>query len=194
MTLCIAAEARFEGKPCIAMLCDTRAERGGVFQELVGSEDVEKIRNIGPVTALLSGDETSADELLTLCEEPIRLFGATPSTGDSDIAVETFLSGLRDSAAARKKALVDHHLRMTIAMSYNEFVKRHREEFKESHGRDIWDQIVNLDLSTDLIICGFSGDEPVIVRLDRYGKTHWETNYSGCWNRARHRFGLSLSA
>jgi hypothetical protein len=72
MTLCIAAEC-WEGEtPYIAMCCDARAERGGVFQELVGSEDVDKMRGIGPVTALLSGDETDADELLTQCESAIR--------------------------------------------------------------------------------------------------------------------------
>jgi hypothetical protein len=30
----------------------------------------------------------------------------------------------------------------------------------------------------DLIICAFSGDEQIVVRLDRFGKTHWETDYS----------------
>lgn len=48
----------------------------------------------------------------------------------------------------------------------------------EFHSRDIWNQINNIDLDADVIICGISNDEPVIIRLDRFGKTHWETNYS----------------
>jgi hypothetical protein len=178
MTLCIAAECWHDETPCIAMCCDTRAERGGVFQELVGSEDVEKFRSIGPITALLSGDETSADELLTLCEGTIRSFAASTPIDESDIAITNFLSGLRQAAATRKKVLVDHHLDMVISMSFDDFVKRHRNEFSESHSRDIWNQVQHIDLGADIVLCGFSGDENVVVRLDRFGKTHWETNYS----------------
>jgi 20S proteasome alpha/beta subunit len=178
VTLCIAAECQYGRTPCIAMSCDTRAERGGVFQELVGSEDVEKVRDIGPVTALLSGSETDADELLTLCENAIRAFAVNVPVDESDLAITNFLSGLREAAAERKKILVDHHLRMTVSMTFDEFVKRHRNELTESFGRDVWAQIQQIDLGADIVLCGFSRDEPLIVRLDRYGKTHWETNYS----------------
>jgi 20S proteasome alpha/beta subunit len=161
------------------MLTDTRSERGGVFQELVGSEDADKIRTIGPVTALISGIPTDGDELLTLCENAIRAFSVRVPVDESDIAITTFLSDLRAAAAARTKVMVDHHLDMTINMSFDTFVKRHRAEFHESHSRDIWDQIHHtVDLGADLLLCGFSGDESLIVRLDRLGKTHWEDNYS----------------
>jgi 20S proteasome alpha/beta subunit len=178
VTLCIAAECEYKGTPCIAMLCDTRAERGGVFQELVGSEDADKIREIGPITALLSGNETDADELLGLCENAIKAFALSFPVPESDIAINTFLLSLREAAAIRKKILVDHYLRMTMSMSFDEFIKRHRNEFTGSHGRDIWDQIRHIDLGADTLLCGFSGDEALIVRLDRDGKTHWESNYS----------------
>jgi hypothetical protein len=69
-----------------------------VFQELVGSEDVDKIREIGPYTALVSGQETSADELLTLCDKSIREFSQTLPQA-SDIAVTEFLAKLRAHAA-----------------------------------------------------------------------------------------------
>lgn len=178
VTLCIAADCQYKGTPCIAMISDARAERGGVFQELVGSEDAEKVREIGPVTALLSGDETDADELLRLCEGTINAFAASVPIEDSDIAITNFLAGLREAAEIRKKALVNHHLNMTISMSFDEFVKRHRNEFTESHGRDIWNEVQHIDLGADILLCGFTGEERLIVRLDRYGKTHWESNYS----------------
>jgi 20S proteasome alpha/beta subunit len=179
MTLCIAAECWHEEKPCIAMCCDTRAERGGLFHELVGSDDVEKIRQIGPFTALLSGSETAADELLTLCNRPIRNFSRTPaSPAESDEVITDFLKQLRQRAAERKKDLIDHHLRMSLGLSFEEFLNTHRNKLHDVHARDIWNQIEHIDLETDLLICGFSGDEAVVIRLDRFGKTHWETNYS----------------
>jgi len=178
MTLCIAAECWLKDTPCVAMCCDTRAERGGTFQELVGSEDVWKMRSIGPVTALLSGSETAADELLTLCEKPIRSFSVTPPTDESDIAITTFLADLRNAAADRKRSLIEHHLRMNFGLTFTEFLEKHRNQLAEFQGRDIWTQVNNIDLDADVLICGFSGDEATIVRLDRYGKTHWETNYS----------------
>jgi hypothetical protein len=66
MTLCIAAECWSGETPCIAMLTDTRSETGGIVHELVGSEDADKIRTIGPVTALISGIPTDGDELDSL--------------------------------------------------------------------------------------------------------------------------------
>ena len=126
MTLCIASECFLDTVPCIAMCCDSRAERGGVFQELVGSEDVDKLREIGPITAMLSGGETDADELLTVCEDAIRAFAVSIPVGDSDLAITKFMSDLRAAAVKRKRTLVEHHLAMTIAMPYDEFVKRHK--------------------------------------------------------------------
>lgn len=179
MTLCIAAEC-WQGKvPCVAMLTDTRSERGGLFQELVGSEDADKFRTIGPMTALISGIPTDGDELLTLCEEAVRTFSVSVPVEESDLVITKFLSDLRAAAVKRKKVMVEHHLDMTINMSYDNFVERHRTEFHESHSRDIWNQIHHtVDLGADLLLCGFSGDDSLIVRLDRYGKTHWEDNYS----------------
>jgi len=178
MTLCIAGECWIEDSPCVAMCCDTRAERGGIFQELMGSEDVWKMRDIGPCTALLSGSETAADELLTLCEKPVRNFSATPATDESDAAITDFLKELRNVAAERKKVLIDHHLRMNFGLTFNEFLDKHRDKMAEFQGRDIWNQINHIDLDADVIICAVSNDEPVIIRLDRLGKAHWETNYS----------------
>jgi hypothetical protein len=178
VTLCIAAECWEGERPYIAMCCDTRAERGGFLQELVGSEDVDKIRTIGPVTALLSGDETDADELLTLCEGAVRAFAVSVPVDESDLAMTKFLADLRKAASLRKKAIVEHHLDMTISMSHDEFVRRHRSDFLESHSREIWEQIRNINLGADILLCGYCGDEPEIVRLDRFGRTHWVTNYS----------------
>jgi 20S proteasome alpha/beta subunit len=116
---------------------------------------------------------------LTLCEDAIRAFSVRVPVDESDIAITKFFSDLRAAAVVRKRVMVDHHLDMTINMTFDDFVRRHKNEFTESHSRDIWEQIHHtVDLGADILICGFSGDEFLIVRLDRFGKTHWEENYS----------------
>src|SRR5215472_3598434 len=108
MTLCIAAECYLGTEPCIAMCCDSRAERGGVFQELVGSEDVDKLRDFGSITGLLSGDPTAADRLMSLCSETIKSFASSPVTVDNfDIEVTKYLKGLERAAEIRKAEIVD---------------------------------------------------------------------------------------
>jgi 20S proteasome alpha/beta subunit len=42
---------------------------------------------------------------------------------------------------------------------------------------EVYDAIRNLNLQADVIIAVFS-DESVILRLDRFGSVHWESNYS----------------
>lgn len=182
MTLCIAAECWHGETPCIVSCCDTRAERGGVFQELVGSEDVDKLRDFGSITGLLSGDPTAADRLMSLCEQTIETFaGCTVPADDFDIEVTKYLKGLEMAAESRKGEIVDHHLGMTLRMPFQDFVKNHKAALTETHGREIWNEIKLIDLGTDVIFGGFMGrddPEPVLVRLDRYGKAHWEDNYS----------------
>lgn len=183
MTLCIAAECWHNNAPAIVLCCDTRAERGAGYQELVGSEDVWKIRHMGTASALLSGSETKADELLTLCDQPIKEFTATTkeidSESDSDIVVTRLLSELRAAAGTKKRELIDHYLKMSIGMGYQDFVDKHKDKFSESHSRDIWNEIRLINLEVDIIICAFDAvNEAIIVRLDRYGQTHWESNYS----------------
>lgn len=39
-------------------------------------------------------------------------------------------------------------------------------------------EIERLNLGADVVIAGFHGAEPIIVRLDCLGETHWEDNYS----------------
>jgi len=179
MTLCIAADCWLGEKQCLVFCCDTRAERGGTFHELIGSNDAWKIREIGSNVALLSGSETPADDLLALCDKTIQEFGKR-SVGESDIdlAVSEFRRKLEGFALERKKRIVDHWLRFNFTMTRDEFIANHKTQLDPVKTREIWKGIEFLDLGADIIICGFQDGESVIVRLDRYGKSHWETNYS----------------
>jgi hypothetical protein len=178
MTLCIAADCWIEDNPAIAYCCDTRAERGGVFHELVGSEDAWKIREIGRNIALVSGSETPADRLLAACDDVIKQFGRASAGDDSELFIDALLRDLEAQAAARKHSATNHWLQFEYGISLDHFTANHRQQFEPDMAREIWKRINHSDLETDLLICGFQDDIPVIVKLDRFGKAHWETNYS----------------
>jgi hypothetical protein len=177
MTLCIAADCWINDKPALAYCCDTRAERGGVFHELVGSEDAWKIREIGRNIALVSGSETPADRLLALCDATIKGFGTITGGDDSELFVDAFLRDLEAHTETRKKAIVDHWVKFEYAFSIEDFIRDQRH-FDPDMVRQVWQRVRDTDLETDILICGFQDSNPVIVKLDRFGKAHWETNYS----------------
>ena len=178
MTLCIAADCWIGENPAIAYCCDTRAERGGVFHELVGSEDAWKIREIGKNIALVAGGETSAERLLALCDKTIASFGKLRGGDDSELLIDAFLRDLEGHAETRKKAILNHWLQFDYGMSYDQFVANHKQQLDPEQARDIWRRVRDTDLDSDILICGFQDDEPVIIKFDRFGKAHWETNYS----------------
>lgn len=177
MTLCIAGECEHAGKPAIVLCCDWRAQRGTEFKELVGSDDVNKIREIAESTsALLAGSETEADRLLTACDPAILKFCATPVNLDSDIVITDLLRGLEKAAEDRKAEIIKHHVRMAQGIEYDELRKTPKDCLSDLDD-EILHSIRGLTLGADVIIATFS-DEAMIIRLDRYGKAHWETNYS----------------
>lgn len=176
MTLCIAAECEHENRATIVMCCDWRAQRGSITRELVGSDDVDKIREIGPASALLAGSETEADRLLAGCEVSIQKFCATPPGSNSDLVMDEFLRSLEVAACLRKKEIIEHFVGMSLGMDYKrlqDVTGDHLTGYQE----EVWHEMRHLDLGADIIIGAFS-DESVTVRLDRYGRAHWEANYS----------------
>lgn len=178
MTLCIAAEGWIDNERCIVFCCDTRAERGGIFHELVGSDDAWKIRVIGKNIALLSGAETPADRLLALCDKTISDFGTQPAGDDSELFVDRFMRDLESHAGKRKQDLVEQWVQFNLAMPFDEFRKTHREQLHPEHAKELWRRIQDIDLEADILLCGFQDDLPAIVKLNRYGKAHWENNYA----------------
>lgn len=184
MTLCIAAEFLHEDKWAIAHCCDRRVEKGGVFHELVGSEDADKMhrfrRTKGLFHALIAGVPTRASDLLASSRQPIAEYDSAEGTLDSDLEMQQLLDSLRKIAAERKRLIISHHLDMAIGISLEEFLKTGKERFTHEHQSQLWSEIRNLDLGADLIFSGFHGPlhEPVLVRLDRGGEVHWESNYA----------------
>jgi hypothetical protein len=177
MTLCIAAECECDGLPTILMCADWRAQTGNTGGPLIGTEDTYKIMDLGAMSVLISGRPSDARQLIVACKDAVRRFGENSSGQDSDLVISDFQRDLRKAAANRKKEIVEDYVDMTLGMSYAEFRQTRTEHWHESHV-EVFERIKRLDLGTDLIFCGFCSSVPVIIRLDRFGYTPWETNYS----------------
>jgi hypothetical protein len=182
MTLCIAAELKHKDDWAVVHCCDSRQEKGGIFQELVGSDDATKITRIGTAPslshALISGIPTRAWDLIASCKKDVLDFQTTEGGLDSDLEMTKFLSGLRSASSSRKKQIISHHVEMSLGMSLTEFLDTAKDRFPADHYNQLWGEIRNLDLGTDLIFSGFQGKSSFLVRLDRFGQTHWEEGYS----------------
>lgn len=110
MTLCIAAECDYEGRPAIVLCCDWRAQTGAEGAPLIGTDDAYKLRQRGAATILIAGHPTSADELLTACRPAIDEFTKAPITRDFDLVIDKFLTSLRKSAASKKRDIAHHFI------------------------------------------------------------------------------------
>lgn len=179
MTLCIAAECEWEAKPAIAMVCDWRAQTGDISQPhgLIGSEDVYKLREFGPVTVMLAGNHSLANELYLACRPVIREFiDIAPKDPNSfDLVINSLQHKLRVVAAEKKIERVQTFVPMRAGMPFDDFKK-----LSTSEHADVWNDIRNLNLGADLLIVYVAPppvNERIVVRLDRWGNVHWETNY-----------------
>jgi hypothetical protein len=146
---------------------------------MVGSDDSIKIREYGTATVLLAGNHARAMELATACKPSIREFAdRTIEHNDLDLAVDQFMQQLRKAASAKKAFLIGNLVENSIGVKHSEFVKLPTDQYL-----DVWQDIRRMNLGADLIIATVK-HEPVIIRLDRFGEPHWETNYSAIGNGA----------
>jgi hypothetical protein len=181
VTLCIAAECRHLENLTVVHCCDSRQEKGGLFEELIGSDDAVKVRPVGTsrnFQALIAGIPTKAADIITDCRKTVEEYDASPAGEDADLEISRFLESLRNAAARRKRLIINHYLEMGIGLSFQQFLDAGREKFTPDHYNSLWSEIRNLDLGADVIFSGFHGDDAVVVRLDRGGHVHWEGNYS----------------
>jgi hypothetical protein len=176
VTLCIAAQCEFQDSPAAVLCFDWRAQTGDPAHLLVGTEDNYKLREIGAASVLLAGRPTMAIELLTKCSDALRKLmdaaGGSPAPED-DLLVSELLQELREKARERKGQIVRDHVGMTLGLSFEEFKAMSPDSFHET-----WSEIKSLNLGADLLIVCPGSSEPIIIRLDRWGQTHWENNYS----------------
>jgi 20S proteasome alpha/beta subunit len=184
MTLCIAAECEIKDGslklPAIVLCCDWRAQTGHEGGALVGADDAYKIKKIdNEMYALLAGNPSDARELITACKTATNNFIAEAriaTIDDVDVVVREFQIALRTAAGLRKAEIIENHVLNRFGASYKEFRHTPRDQQTEFHSH-IWSEIQLLNLNADLIFCGFCAEVPVIVRLDRYARTPWVSNY-----------------
>ncbi len=176
MTLCIAAECDYEGKPAVAMCCDWRGQTGNPNEPnlMVGTEDIYKMFHYPGASVMLAGSHPKAIELLHACRPAVLTFvgGLGGSTDDFDLHVTSLLQDLRKCSAKRKKEIINHFVEMHLGISLAEFYKLPNDNFMDERV-----QLRHLNLGAEAIFCA-AGSEPVIVRLDRFGEPHWESNYT----------------
>jgi hypothetical protein len=175
VTLCIAAETIFGGEPIIAMCSDRRRQTGlpDDSSSFIGSDDSYKLLDWFGVTAMLSGVPTMAKELAAMCRKPAQDFWKHSSDpANFDLAVNELLEQLRSAGRSRKRQILTHFVEMKLGISLEEFHRLPQENYL-----DTWAEIRSLTLGSDILLCAVGG-EPIIVRLDRNGNVHWESNYS----------------
>jgi hypothetical protein len=175
VTLCVAAECEYQTKPAIAMCCDWRAQTGAESSVLIGSEDVYKMIEWSRATAMLAGHPTDGKELAASCRVATEKFAsAAVNPHDFDLAINDFLQELRVIAIARKKQLLEHFIGMRLGGSLQEFLALPSENYL-----DTWAEFRQQTLGADILLCCVTHEpvESVIIRVDRFGKAHWQNNY-----------------
>jgi hypothetical protein len=181
MTLCIAAECEYKGRPAIAMCSDWRGQTGDLNQPelMTGADDTQKTREFRKATVMLAGVHAKAVELATACKIAIREFTETETSyEDLDLTVDRFLRNLEAVALAKKIALIQSLVESTVGIPHSEFVKLPTDQHP-----DVWHAIKRLDLGADLLIVSVL-HEAIIVSLDRWGTARWEHNYRPIGNGA----------
>jgi 20S proteasome alpha/beta subunit len=90
--------------------------------------------------------------------------------------IDKLLRGLEEAAAKRKAEMIGHYVKMTLGIDHPSLRQIPKDRLTDLD-EEVYHAIRGMTLGADVIIGTFS-DESVIIRLDRYGKSHWETNYS----------------
>jgi hypothetical protein len=177
VTLCIAAECDCAGSPAIGMCADWRAQTGSTGGPLIGTEDAYKIRDLGCMSVMISGRPSDAQQLIAACKDAVNRFGENASNADSDLVIARLQKDLRHAAGKRKQEIIEDFVLQNVGIPYGDFRQIRTEHWNEAYAH-VWDLVRRLDLGADLIFCGFCGDIPVIIRLDRFGNAPWEDRYT----------------
>jgi hypothetical protein len=124
---------------------------------------------------LLAGHQSRAEDLLTACSDAISTFSErTFGPNFTEASIDALLGELRGMARKKKAEVIRHYVEMTIGISFDEF-----KTLPTTNHIETWAEVRSLTLGADLLIsCVPPDSEPVIVRLDRWGATHWESRYA----------------
>jgi 20S proteasome alpha/beta subunit len=174
VTVGIAACTFYENEKAIILCCDWQGTFG-----YVKSENTDKTRWIGAATALISGTLTEADELLNASEPAVKAFLAKTDAENSDLHINALLADLRSIAQTRKRALMSEFFALNVGMNYDEFVRKGKTQFHQSHYDSLWGAASRLSLGASILYAMFDADrDPVLILLRQDGKVRWEDQYA----------------
>jgi 20S proteasome alpha/beta subunit len=174
VTVCIAAVCKHEGKSAIVLCCDWQGTKG----DFIKSDSIDKFRWISTGSALIAGDETSADELLTECDQCIREYVEKDDPTRTDLDVQLYFDSLREAVARRKKKLVKEHVVLSLGLGIEEFWKNGRAYLGDAEHSKMLGEIRELPLGCSLIIASINADgDDTIVRILQSGRVLWENQF-----------------
>lgn len=153
MTLCIAAAARSEDKPCLILCADHKI--GTLAAQAEIGFKFKWVRNGWP--ALIAGDLSRAEELVTTFKEhlvmmnfdEVNVFDAMKSAG------ETF-----------RVKLVNELVQKKLSISYED-LQKNRAKFPPATVYEIYGQIGQVDSEAELIAAGFLDGKSYIFVVER---------------------------
>jgi hypothetical protein len=184
MTLCIATASQYKEKAAFAFCSDTRSLSGTRDWGLtISAENADKARWFSQddrFAAVIAGHPTAGDELLTLCNPAIKTFAERPEySADFDLFMNDLFEGLRSAARTRMKQIQDHYIATNSPFKgSDDFLLRAKSALPETQYRELWHDIATLTLGTEVIIGGIHSGQPILIKIDNKGHTHWEDQYS----------------
>lgn len=153
MTLCIAAACQDNSRPRIVFCSDTKIGRGGASAEV--GDKVSFLLDRWP--ALMAGTVSRAEELLSIYASYMRRRRLTELN---------VLDEFKRPAQIQKNKVIDEYIWGKLGISYNQLLRRGKQEVPRKRRETIFDEIDDLSLDCDLIFGGFVDDEAYLFRVD----------------------------
>jgi len=174
VTVCIAATCKHKGETAIVLCCDWQGTKG----DFIKSDSVDKFRAISTGSALIAGDETSADDLLNECDQCITQFVGKTDSSTADIDAQAYKDSLTAAVGKRKQALVKEHVMLTRALDIQEFWDHGRAYLGDIEHAKTLQEIRDLGLGCSVIIASIDaagGD--TIIRILSSGRVIFESPF-----------------
>jgi 20S proteasome alpha/beta subunit len=169
MTLCVAAECRYQDKACIVCCSDLAGNRGDV-----ASEDMDKMRWIGRCHVMIAGIVTDAEVLLSNCAAAISGYEPNDATH-----VTNLIQQIGEGLKAQKRYKATQYMGARYGLTWEEWFNHGKINFTEGHYIQLWNAIGAVQLGSELIISTFTADdEAVLLRTTEDGRVSWDDHYA----------------
>jgi hypothetical protein len=138
----------------------------------VVSDDIDKIRWIGDWSILLAGAVTRADELVG---EFYREFESAQGTHEK---LYDFRERVKLPVHRQERKIIEEYVQLSLGISYDQFLAGGKDWFPESVYFETYNGIRQLTLDAEVILARCMDDTTTLIRVDRLGTVHWESNFA----------------